>query len=76
MRTVSQDALLAAGPGIVISLMAAAIASELLQHVRYRFDVGLWSTGVPAAIAMVFVIAWSVGRRALRLPVGICLRQE
>lgn len=79
MRTVSQDALLAAGCGIVISLIAAAIASELLQHVVYKVDVGLWTTGVPAAGAMIFLIACSVGltaRRALRLPLSICLRQE
>jgi predicted permease len=79
MRTVSQDALLAAGCGIVVSLVSAAIASDLLQHVVYKVDVGLWSTGLPAATAMVFLIACSVGltaRRALRLPVSICLRQE
>jgi hypothetical protein len=79
LRTVSQDTLLAAGCGIAVALAAAAVASELLQQLVYKVDVAFWGTGVPAATAMVFVIACSVGltaRRALRLPVSVCLRQE
>ena len=79
LRTVSQDTLLAAGCGMAVALVAAAAASESLQRLVYEVDVSFWSTGVPAAGAMIFLIACSVGltaRRALRLPVSICLRQE
>ena len=72
-------ALLAAGCGIIVSLTASGITAGLLQRLVYKVDVSLWSAGLPGAAVMIVLIVVSVGltaRRALRLPLSSCLRQE
>jgi len=76
---VSSEALAAAATGIGIGLVAARFGSVVLQRLTYQVEVNAWSTGLPAAAAMLVLVGGSVSlaaRRTLKLPVVAALRED